>query len=55
MSFRGRTRSVTARSLSDAEADEVFARAVQDYAGYGHYRGRIGDRRRVLVLTLDPE
>lgn len=54
VSFRGRTRSVTARSLSDTEADEVFARALEDYAGYGHYRGRIGDRRRVRVFTLDP-
>jgi hypothetical protein len=45
---------VVARPATEAEADEVFSRAATFYPGYGRYRERIGDRRRIRVFVLEP-
>lgn len=54
VTYRGSSREVAARPATDAEAAEVFARAATFYAGYRHYRERIGDRRRIRVFLLEP-
>lgn len=52
VTYRGRSIRAQARPASPDEVEEVFARAATFYAGYGRYRARIGDRRRVRVFVL---
>lgn len=54
VSFRRVTRDVVARPASAREAEEVFTRAAEFYAGYRNYRTRIGERRRIRVFVLEP-
>ena len=54
VSHRGVLRDVVARPATDAEAEEIFAAASTFYAGYRHYRQRVGDRRRIRVFVLEP-
>ena len=54
VAYRGTARDVVARPATPAEAEEVFARAATFYAGYRHYRRRVGDRRRIRVFVLEP-
>ena len=54
VSHHGTSREVVARSATDAEAEEIFAAASTFYVGYGHYRQRVGDRRRIRVFVLEP-
>lgn len=49
----GRTVAATARELSCAAAEAVWATATRAYAGYGQYRNRAG-RRVVTVWLLSP-
>jgi len=53
VSYRGTSREVMARPATAAEADEIFTRAATFYPGYGNYRERIGDRRRIRVFVLE--
>ena len=43
-----------ARPASAAEAEEIFALAAAFYPGYGHYRTRVGDSRRIRVFVVEP-
>ena len=52
VSFGDRELPALARPATPAEADEVFALASRFYAGYSHYRERIGDSRRIRVFVL---
>ena len=54
VSYRGTTREVVARPATEGESDEIFELAGQFYAGYRHYRSRVGDRRRIRVFVLEP-
>lgn len=54
LTYRGVSREVVARTATDAEAEEVFARASRYYPGYARYRDRVGDRRRIRVFVLEP-
>lgn len=54
VNYRGTTRDVLARPATDAEADEIFERAARFYAGYRHYRSRVGASRRIRVFVLEP-
>ena len=54
ISYRGVSRDVVARSATEVEADEIFARAATFYAGYRNYRQRVGERRRIRVFVLEP-
>ncbi len=53
VSYRGTSREVMARPATAAEADEIFTRAATFYPGYGNYRERIGERRRIRVFVLE--
>lgn len=53
VTYRGVSHEVVARAATEAEVDEVIAGAASFYPGYGRYRQRIGDRRRVRVFVLD--
>ena len=52
--YRGTSVDVAARPATEVEADEVFALAAGFYPGYGSYRERVGDRRRIRVFVLEP-
>lgn len=52
VTYRGRTVPAIARPATHDEVEEVFARASTFYAGYRHYRSRIGGRRRIRVFVL---
>ena len=52
VAFAGTEVPALARPATPAEADEVFAVASRHYAGYAHYRDRIGDSRRIRVFVL---
>ena len=54
VTHRGTSREVVARPATEAEAGDIFTSAATFYAGYGTYRQRIGDRRRIRVFVLDP-
>ena len=54
VTHRGVSREVVARPASSEEADEIIDRSATFYPGYGHYRRRLGNRRRVRVFVLDP-
>ncbi|WP_404382801.1 nitroreductase family deazaflavin-dependent oxidoreductase [Knoellia locipacati] len=54
VTYRGRTLHAMARAATPEEVEEVFTRASSFYAGYRHYRSRIGDRRQVRVFLLCP-
>ncbi len=54
VSYRGTSRDVVARPATDAEADEIFDLAAGFYAGYRHYRTRVGGSRRIRVFVLEP-
>ena len=45
---------MVARPATDAEAEEIFDLAAGFYAGYRHYRTRVGDSRRIRVFVLEP-
>ena len=55
VTYRGVTRSVTARPATPAETDEVFSLASRFYPGYLNYRERIGTSRRIRVFVLTPQ
>lgn len=48
------TRDVVARPATAAESEEIFDLAARFYVGYRHYRGRVGDSRRIRVFVLEP-
>lgn len=52
VAFGDRELPALARPATPAEADEVFALASRFYAGYAHYRERVGDSRRIRVFVL---
>lgn len=52
VTYRGRSLHVRARPATPREVEEVFSRAASFYPGYGNYRSRIGERRRVRVFVL---
>ena len=54
VSYRGTAREVVARPATEAEAEEIFALAATFYAGYRHYRSRVGSSRRIRVFVLEP-
>jgi deazaflavin-dependent oxidoreductase (nitroreductase family) len=54
VAHRGRTREVTARAATPAEADEIFALAGRFYPGYLRYRERVGATRRIRAFVLEP-
>lgn len=53
VTYRGVTREVVARPATPSEADEIFAEAAAFYPGYGSYRRRVGESRRIRVFLLD--
>jgi len=52
--YRAATREVVARAATETEVEEIFTLAARFYAGYGSYRHRVGDRRRIRVFVLEP-
>lgn len=54
VSYRGTTREVTARAATPRETEEIFGIAATFYAGYRHYRTRIGATRTIRVFVLEP-
>lgn len=54
VSYRGVRRQVLARPATAAETEQIFTAAGAFYAGYRHYRTRIGERRRIRAFVLDP-
>lgn len=54
VTYRGTRRDVVARPATEDEASRVMAAATRFYPGYGKYRERIGDRRRVRIFVLEP-
>ncbi len=54
VAHRGTSREVLARPASAAEAEEIFTLAAAFYPGYGHYRTRVGDSRRIRVFVVEP-
>ena len=53
VNYRGTSRDVVARPATDQEAEEIFARAAEFYAGYRNYRQRVGESRRIRVFVLE--
>ncbi len=53
VSYRGTSREVVARLATADEADEIFARGAEFYAGYRNYRQRVGGTRRIRVFVLE--
>ncbi|HSU02807.1 MAG TPA: nitroreductase family deazaflavin-dependent oxidoreductase [Nocardioides sp.] len=53
VTYRGRTREVTARAATPRETAEVFALAGRFYPGYLSYRERVGTSRRIRAFVLD--
>ena len=54
VTYRNVSREVVARPATAVEAERVFASAATFYPGYGHYRKRVGDTRRIRVFVLEP-
>jgi hypothetical protein len=53
VTYRNVSREVVARPATPEETEEIFARSVQFYPGYAHYRRRVGDSRRIRVFVLE--
>ena len=54
VTYRGQTRTVTARPATPEEADQIFELAGAFYPGYLHYRERVGESRRIRAFVLEP-
>ncbi|SEG06964.1 deazaflavin-dependent oxidoreductase, nitroreductase family [Thermomonospora echinospora] len=54
VAFRGRTVSVTARLLDDAERAEVWPRLLRVWPVYGRYAERVDRELRIFRLVPDP-
>lgn len=54
LSFDGQTRLYVAREAEGEERAAYWRRAVEIYPGYALYEQRIGDKRHVPVMVLEP-
>lgn len=52
LTYRGRTRAVTARPATPQETEEIFVAAARFYPGYASYRERVGSSRRIRAFVL---
>lgn len=53
VTYRGVTRTVTARAATPEETDAIFALAGRFYPGYLNYRQRVGASRRIRTFVLE--